>query len=70
MEPTQYISRELYNIMRQIFHIKKNFFQAAEISFTAFKSFLKYKLEEIRNACSFEEKDDKFELWLLMYDCL
>ena len=63
-------SVENFLILCGKYYIWKTKFQSTEISFTSFKGFLKYKLEELRNACSFEEKDAKFEQWLLIYDCL
>ena len=63
-------SVENFVILCVKYFIWKTKFQTAELSFISFKRFLKYKLEEISNACSFEEKDDSFEPWLLIYDCL
>ena len=54
-------SVENFLILCGKYFIWKTKFQATAISFTSFKRFLKYKLEEFRNACSFEEKDASFD---------
>ena len=44
--------------------------QNAEINFTAYKKFLKSKLEDLKNACLIEDKIRNLDQWLNIYDCL
>ena len=44
--------------------------QNSELNFTAYKKFLKSKLEDLKNACLIEDKNCKFDQWLDIYDCL
>jgi hypothetical protein len=52
------------------YFIWKTKFQSTELTFLAFQRFLKFKLDDTRNAYLFEEKDQKFVQWLLIYASL
>ena len=52
------------------YFIWKEKFQSKTLNLTGFQSFLKFKLDDLKNACLFEEKETKFDKWLIIYDCL
>ena len=52
------------------YFIWKSKFQTAELNFLAFQMYLKYKLEDIKNAYIYQEKDEYFEPWTVIYDFL
>ena len=45
-------------------------FQNKDLSLPTFQKFLKYKLDDLNNAYIYEEREDKFEPWLVIYDFL
>ena len=52
------------------YFIWKSKFQTQELSFSSFNIFLKSKIEDVKNACLYEEKELKFEPCVQMYNCL
>ena len=44
--------------------------QNGDLNCIAYKKFLKSKLEDLKNACIFEDKSCNFEKWLTVYDSL
>ena len=46
------------------YFIWKEKFQSKTLNLTGFQSFLKFKLDDLKNACLFEEKETKFDKWL------
>ena len=59
-----------YIILCNKYFIWKTKFQAQELQFISFKRFLKYKLEDLKNAYFFEQNDHLFESWLIVYNDL
>ena len=52
------------------YFIWKAKFQSSELCFLAFQKFLKFKLEDLKNAYVYEGKDHQFQPWSLIYDYL
>ena len=52
------------------YFIWKSNFQSQELFFVAFKKFLKFKLDDLKNAYLYDEKEKRFEPWLVIYDCV
>ena len=59
-----------YTLLCVKYYIWITKFQTAELCFQAFLKYFKTKLEDIKNAYSYQDKDEKFEPWLLIYNCL
>ena len=59
-----------YLILYAKYFIWKSKFQTKQLVFTAFKIFLKNKIEDLKRAYCYEEKEYRFEPWKLIYDCL
>ena len=45
-------------------------FQTKQLGFDSFRTFLKNKLEDLKRAYYYENKERCFEPWLLIYECL
>ena len=52
------------------YYIWRTKFQSKQLSLVNFKDFLKDKLVDLKNACLYEEKEDKFEEWRLIFYCV
>ena len=63
-------SVENYIILVVKYFIWKTKFQTAELCFLAFQKYLKQKLDDLKNAYLYQNKDDKFEPWLSIFNCL
>ena len=59
-----------YIILCNKYFIWKAKFQTQDLQFNLFKRFLKNKLDDIKNAYFFENKDHLFEPWLIVYNNL
>ena len=59
-----------YLILYTKYFIWKSKFQTKQLVFNAFKTFLKNKIEDLKRAYYYEEKEYRFEPWQLMYDRL
>ena len=57
-------------ILTTKYYIWKTRCQTGELNLTAYKKFLKFKLDDLKNACLIEDKNSKFEKWLCIYECL
>ena len=63
-------STENFVILTTKYYIWKTRCQSGELNLTAYKKFLKLKLEDLRNACLLENKDSNFAQWLVIHECL
>ena len=59
-----------YIILCNKYFIWKSKFQTQDLQFISFKQFLKYKIDDIKNAYFFEKKDHLFDPWLMVYNNL
>ena len=59
-----------YVILCVKYFIWKSKFQTQDVLFNSFKKYFKYKLEDLKNAYFFEDKDHLFEPWINIYDNL
>ena len=59
-----------YIILCSKYFIWKVKFQSQRPTFSNFLKFLKNKLEDLKNACLYEDKNCKFEPWLVIYNSL
>ena len=63
-------SIENYIILCTKYFIWKSKFQTKDLSLDSFQSFLKLKLNDMKNSFIFEEREDKFSKWILIHNCL
>ena len=59
-----------YILLCTKYFIWKVKFQTQHPTFSNFLKFLKNKLEDLKNACLYEDKDSKFAQWLVIYNSL
>ena len=59
-----------YIIICNKYFIWKSKFQTQDLQLISFKRFLKYKLDDLKNAYFFEKKDHLFDPWLMVYNNL
>ena len=59
-----------YILLCTKYFIWKVKFQTQHPTFSNFLKFLKNKLEDLKNACLYEDKDSKFAPWLVIYNSL
>ena len=59
-----------YIILCVKFFIWRAKFQNKDLSLSTFQKFLKCKLDDLKNANLYEEREDKFEQWIVIYDFL
>ena len=52
------------------YYIWKSKFQSKDLNLSGFQSFLTVKLDDLKNACLYEEKENKFEKWLIIFEFL
>ena len=52
------------------YYIWKTRCQSGELNLTAYKKFLKFKLDDLKNACLHGDKSSNFEKWLFIHQCL
>ena len=52
------------------YYIWRTKFQSKQLSLLHFQEFLKDKLVDLKNACLYEDKEDKFEEWRLIFYCV
>ena len=52
------------------YYIWKAKFQQGTLNLSDYQKYLKYKLEDFKNACQYEDKDMKFDKWLVIFDNL
>ena len=50
------------------YYIWKTKFTTKTLLIDSFKHFLKYKLDDLKDACVFENREDKFRIWRNIYD--
>ena len=50
------------------YYIWKTKFTTKTLLVDSFKHFLKYKLDDLKDACVFENREDKFRMWKKIYD--
>ena len=59
-----------YLILCVKYYIWKSKFQTKQLTFLALKTFLKSKLEDLKMAYFYGDKESCFEPWLTVYECL
>ena len=52
------------------YFIWKSKFQSQELYLSAFQKYLKFKLDDLKNAYLYEQKEEKFDPFLIVYDCV
>ena len=52
------------------YYVWKTKFQQSTLNLRDYQKYLKYKLEDFKNACQYEDKETKFDKWLVIYDYL
>ena len=59
-----------FTILTVKYYIWRTKFQNVTPNLSDYKNYLKNKLDDLKNACEYEEKESKFEKWIVIYDCL
>jgi hypothetical protein len=52
------------------YFIWKSKFQSQELYLSAFQKYLKFKLDDLKNAYLYEQKEENFDPFLIVYDCV
>ena len=52
------------------YFIWKSKFQSQELYLSAFQKYLKFKLDDLKNAYLYEQKEEMFDPFLIVYDCV
>ena len=59
-----------YVILTVKYYIWRSKFQNIALSLKDYQIFLKMKLEDLKNACFYKEREDLFESWLVIFACV